>query len=407
MESDQKGYRQYSLNEGLMPREEMLEIHRQHKQLTIGIPAEVSRSERRVPLVPAAAGLLVQNGHIILVEAKAGEKAGFEDHEYSEVGAQIVYTSDEVYRADLILKVSPPSIEEIGLMRERQALISAIHLTDKGDIYFRSLMAKKVTAIGYEYIKDKFGSFPVRRSISEIVGNASVLIAAHYLSDSEFGKGRMLGGFSGITPTEVVILGAGTVGENAARVAIGLGAMVKIFDDSVYRLRRIQTQLNTRIFTSILQPKVLAKALRSADVLIGAIHASHGKSPCVVTDQMVKEMKSGAVIIDVSIDQGGCVETSKPTTIKDPVFNKYDVIHYGVPNIASSVPQTASYALSNFFAPLILKAGEEGGVENLIRSDRNLCNGVYLYKGVLTNKYISDLFDLPFQDLDLLLAAFH
>jgi alanine dehydrogenase len=232
------------------------------------------------------------------------------------------------------------------------------------------------------------------------------MLAARYLADPEYGKGNMLGGFSGITPTEVVIVGAGTVGENAARVALGMGAAVKVFDSSIYKLRRVQYFLQNRIFTSIIQPKVLTKALQSADVVIGALHALHGKTPCVVTEEMVKQMKSGSVIIDVSIDQGGCVETSHATTHHDPVFKKYEVIHYCVPNIASQVPHTASYALSNFFTPIMLSIGEEGGIESLIRKDHGLARGLYLFKGILTNKFISDSFGLPFQDLDLLLATY-
>jgi alanine dehydrogenase len=284
--------------------------------------------------------------------------------------------------------------------------VSTINLPHQNQLYYRSLIRKKTTALAFEFIQDAFGSFPLRRSISEIVGNASIMLAARYLADPEYGKGNMLGGFSGITPSEVVIIGAGTVGENAARVALGMGATVKIFDDSIYRLRRLQYFLQNRVFTSIIQPKVLVKALQSADVVIGALHAVHGKTPCVVSEEMVKQMKSGSVIIDVSIDQGGCVETSRATTHQNPVFKEFDVIHYCVPNIASQVPHTASYALSNFFTPVLLNIGEEGGIDNLVRKDHGLARGLYLFKGILTNKYISDAFGLPFQELDLLLATY-
>lgn len=398
---------QYSRAEELMPQEEMLAVERKKSNLTVGLPKEVSSQERRISLVPEAVGLLAQNGHRVLLEAGAGVAARFSDHDYSEHGAEIVATRQEVYKADLILKVSPPEAEEIDMMKDRQVLISTVSLAHQSQQYFRSLIRKKVTALAFEYIQDAFGSFPLRRSISEIVGNASIMLAARYLADPEYGKGNMLGGFSGITPTEVVIIGAGTVGENAARVALGMGASVKLFDSSIYKLRRVQYFLQNRIFTSIIQPKVLTKALQGADVVIGALHAVHGKTPCVVTEEMVKQMKSGSVIIDVSIDQGGCVETSRPTTHQEPVFKKYEVIHYCVPNIASQVPHTASYALSNFFAPVLLTVGDEGGIENLIRKDRGLALGLYLFKGILTNKYISDNFGLPFQDLDLLLATYH
>jgi alanine dehydrogenase len=268
-------------------------------------------------------------------------------------------------------------------------------------------MRKKATALAYENIQDQFGTYPVRRTISEIVGNAAILTAARYLGDPDYGKGNMMGGFSGITPTEVVIIGAGTVAENAARVALGMGATVKVFDDSIYRLRRIQVNIQNRLFTSIIQPKVLLKALSTADIVIGAIHSVHGKTPVIVTEEMVRQMKPGAVIIDVSIDQGGCVETSRITTHQNPVFKKYDVIHYCVPNIASQAPHTASYALSNFMTPVMLSIGEAGGVDNLIRIDRGLSKGAYLFKGIITNLAVSEHFDLPFQDIELLLAAFH
>jgi len=406
MSTAQNEYMQFSHSDKLMPQEEVLESHKQKSSITIGIPRETQHQERRVALVPEAVGLLVQNGHTILVETNAGAAAQFSDHEYSEAGSQIVYTQQEIYKSDLVLKVSPPVLDEIELMKERQVLISALHVTGQEQAFFRRMMEKKITALAFEYLKDKFDTFPVRRSISEIVGNTAIQIAAHYLSDSEYGKGKMLGGFSGINPTEVVIIGAGTVGQNAARVALGMGAFVKVFDESIYRLRRLQDLLGNRLFTSIIQPKVLMKALQTADVVIGGIHSPHGKTPIVVTEQMVKKMKSRSVIIDVSVDQGGCVETSRPTDHNNPVFKKYDVIHYCVPNISSRVPHTASYALSNFFAPVILSIGEEGGIHNLIRTNRGLCHGVYLYKGVLTNKFISEHFDLPFQDIDLLLAAF-
>ncbi len=390
-----------------MPQEDVLETGRSRCRLSIGIPCETSHQERRVGLVPEAVHLLVQNGHQVMVESNAGSTARFHDHEYNEAGAKIVYSDKEVYEADIILKVAPPTEEETEMMREKQTVFSALHLSNREASFFRAVMRKKITAFAHEYIQDQFGSFPVRRTISEIVGNASIMLAARYLSDPEYGKGNMLGGFSGISPTEVVIIGAGTVAENAARVALGMGATVKVFDDSIYRLRRLQVNIQNRLFTSILQPKVLLKALQTADIVIGAIHSIGGKTPVIVTEDMVMQMKAGAVIIDVSIDQGGCVETSRITTHQNPVFKKYDVIHYCVPNIASQAPHTASYALSNFFTPVLLNLGDLGGVDNLIRQDRGLCKGVYLYKGILVSKPISDQFSLPFQDIDLLLAAFH
>jgi len=406
MDQNQKSFIKFSHSEGLMPKADTLEVQRQKSTLTIGIPREISHQERRVGLVPEAVNLLVQNGHTVLVETNAGEGSRFYNQEYSEAGAQIVYSDKEVYQSDIILKVAPPTEKEIEMMKEKQAIFSALHLSNREASFFKSLIKKKITAIAHENIQDQFASFPVRRTISEIVGNASIMLAAQYLSDSEYGKGNMLGGFSGISPTEVVIIGAGTVAENAARVAIGMGATVKVFDDSIYRLRRLQVNIQNRIFTSIIQPKVLMNALRTADIVIGAIHSIQGHTPIIVTEDMVSGMKPGAVIIDVSIDQGGCVETSKITTHQKPVFKKYEVIHYCVPNIASQVPHTASYALSNFFTPVLLSISEAGGVDNFIREDWGITKGVYVFKGILTSKPISDLFNLPFQDIDLLLAAF-
>lgn len=406
MDQNQKSFIKFSHSEGLMPKEEMLEVQHQRCRLTIGIPKEIVNQERRVALVPEAVNLLVQNGHTIRVETNAGAGARFHDHEFSESGAQVVFSAKEVYQADIILKVAPPTDGEIDMMKEKQVIFSALHLSNRESSFFRNLIRKKITAFAHENIQDQFRSFPVRRTISEIVGNASIMLAARYLSDPDYGKGNMLGGFSGISPTEVVIIGAGTVAENAARVAIGMGATVKVFDDSIYRLRRLQVNIQNRIFTSIIQPKVLMNALRTADIVIGAIHSIQGHTPVIISEEMVKGMKPGAVIIDVSIDQGGCVETSRITTHQSPVFKKYDVIHYCVPNIASQVPHTASYALSNFFTPVLLSVGEEGGIDNLIKRDRGICKGVYVFKGILTNKPISDQFNLPFQDIDLLLAAF-
>jgi alanine dehydrogenase len=243
--------------------------------------------------------------------------------------------------------------------------------------------------------------------MSEIVGSTAVLIAAEYLSKPGFGKGCLLGGITGITPTEIVILGAGTVGEYAVRAALGLGATVKVFDNSIYKLRRLQNSINTRIFTSIIQPKVLLDALKTADVVIGAIHSSETQAPVIITEDMIRQMSYGSVIIDVSIDQGGCIETSQVTSHANPVFRKWDITHYCVPNIASRVPHTASYALSNFLAPMLLNLGEEGGIDNLLRSDKGLRHGVYLFNGTITKMMISNTFSLPYQDIELLMAAYH
>lgn len=388
-----------------MAQEEMLELRRGAQRLHIGIPRETSFSEKRIVLVPAAVSLLTAHGHEIIIENGAGKAAGFSDNAYSEAGGRIVYSRDEVYKAGIVLKVAPPTSAEMALLRPRQIIISSLNWSVLDREYFHKLNSRKVTALAFEYIKDSSGSAPLIRAMSEIAGNISIYIACHYLSDLMDGKGVMFGGFSGITPTEVVILGAGTVGEYAARAAIGMGAQIKVFDNSIYKLRRIQNNLNTRLFTSIFDPSTLRKAIRNADVVIGAMYDPQGRRQVFVSDDMIREMREGSIIIDVSIDHGGCFETSVVTTHEQPIVRKHGVIHYGVPNIPSMVPKTASLALSNFFAPLMIRLGEAGGVESLLRSDPYLREGVYLFNGNATNRFISECYDLPFSDIGLLMAA--
>ena len=407
MEEPRPDYIRMSPVDRLMPQEEMLEVTHPPRSLLIGVPKEVSPQENRVSLVPDGVALLCRNGHQVMVEAGAGITAHFSDHEYSEAGAQIVYSPEEVYKADIILKVGPVTREEMEWLRPKQTLISAIQVALRCEEYFRALLSKKVTALAFETIRDKTNQLAIIRAMSEIAGSTSIFIAAEYLANPEYGRGKMFGGFTGIIPSVVVIIGAGTVGEFAARSAIGLGALVKVFDNSVYRLRRIQNNLGMRVFTSILHPKVLVESLRTADVLIGAIHAHEGKTPCIISEEMIREMKDGAVAIDVSIDQGGCFETSRTTTHKSPVFKLHGVTHYAVPNIPSKVPHTSSQALNNIIAPIILDIGSEGGIENLLKRDYGVRQGVYIYNGILTNQFISKSYNLPFQDISLLMAAFH
>lgn len=401
-----KAFERFSHAEKHIPQPEMLEVQKKKSSFTIGVPKEIAFQENRIALVPEAVAMLVNNGLEVRVEAGAGKAAHFPDHEFSEAGALIVYSPEEAYQADVILKVAPPLPSEAELFRQRQTLFSALHITGQQAEYFKRLTAKKTTAISYEHIKDKTNSFPVIRSLSEIAGNASIFIAAEYLADTEYGKGKIFGGFSGITPTEVVILGAGSVAEYAARAALGMGALVRIFDDNIFKIRSIQTKLGNRVFTSVIQNKALTKALRTADVVIGALHAHDARTPCVISEDMIREMTYGSVIVDVSIVQGGCCETSRVTNHTQPVYKKHGITHYAVPNIASRYPNTSSLALSNFFAPIMLRIAEAGGIEGLLKSDAGIRHGVYLYNGMLTNKYISDLYGIPYKDLDLLMAAF-
>jgi alanine dehydrogenase len=391
----------------MQPQESMLEVKSKKNKLYIGIPKEVSFQENRIPLTPLSVALLVNNGHDVLLESNAGQAANFSDNNYSEQGAQIVYDTRRVYEADIIIKIAPPTMEEIAMMKPGQLLISALQVSTLKAECLQALLAKKITAVCFENIEDEGGTLTVVRAMSEIVGATSILIAAEYLSTIFGGKGVMLGGITGVPPTEIVILGAGTVGEYAARTAISLGAEVKVFDPSIYKLRRLQNNIGSRIFTSVVQPIVLEKAVTTCDVAIGAMRADDGRSPCLVSEATVSKMKPNSVIIDVSIDQGGCFETSEVTNHTHPVFRKYDVIHYCVPNIASRVARTATYALTNIFAPILLDIGEQGGLKNVIWKKSGIRNAVYIYQGHLTNKHMGERFGIPCKDLDLLVAANH
>jgi alanine dehydrogenase len=389
----------------MQPQESMLEVKNKKDKLYIGIPKEVSFQENRVPLTPLSVALLINNGHDVMLESNAGQAANFKDKDYSEQGAQIVYDTKRVYEADIIIKIAPPTMAEIEMMKPGQILISALQVSTLKAECLHAMLNKKITALCFEHLRDEGGSLSVVRAMSEIVGATSILIAGEYLSNIFDGKGLMLGGITGVPPTEIVILGAGTVGEYAARTAISLGAEVKVFDPSIYKLRRLQNNIGARVFTSVVQPIVLEKAITTCDVAIGAMRAEDGRSPCIVSEATVSRMKPNSVIIDVSIDQGGCFETSEITNHTHPVFRKYDVIHYCVPNIASRVARTATYALTNIFTPILLDIGEHGGLKNVIWQKSGLRDAVYVYQGQLTNKHMGERFSIPCKDLDLLIVS--
>jgi len=389
----------------LQPQEALLSRGKKKGQLTIGIPKEHTFQENRIALTPLSVGLLVENGHRVILESGAGNASNFLDHHYSEQGAQIVHDKKEVFQADIIIKISSPTLKEVELMKNRQVLFSSQQPSLMSLEVLKALMKKQVTSLSFEYLQDEGGHLSVVRAMSEIVGATSVLIAAEYLSNVFEGKGLMLGGVTGVPPTEMVIIGAGTVGEFAARTAIALGAQVKVFDSSVYRLRRLQSNVGSRVFTSIIQPIVLNKAVKSCDVVIGAVRAKNGRTPCLISEDTVSKMKPNSVLIDVSIDQGGCFETSEVTNHDKPVFKKYDVIHYCVPNIASRVARTATYALTNIFTPILLEIGEAGGMNNMIWANQGIRSAIYLYHGNLTNKDMSEKFNLPCKDLNLIVMA--
>ena len=388
--------------EQLLPQEETLEIVKQKGELYIGLPKETHFQEKRICLTPDAIAAIVANDHRVLIEKGAGEKAGFSDSDYSEAGAELTDDKNKVFGCPIILKVEPPSLDEIELINPKTILITALQLKTRDKIYFEALAKKKLTALAFEFIKDEAHSYPAVKALSEIAGTASVLIASEVMTTNELSNGMLFGNISGVPPAEVVVIGAGTVGEYATRSALGLGASVKVFDTSITRLRNLQVKVGRPLYTSTLQPKYLMKALRRCDVAIGALKGTN-RAPVVVTEDMVEKMKNGAVIIDVSIDMGGCFETTEITSHDQPTKIKHGVIHYGVPNIPARYPKTASISISNIFTPYLLNMAESGGLENAIRFDSGLKNGLYFYRGILTNKAVADWFGLPYSDLNILL----
>jgi alanine dehydrogenase len=388
--------------EELMPQPEMLEVRKNKNQLYIGLPKETHYDEKRICLTPTAVASLTANGHKIVVESGAGEGTNFTDDQYAEAGAKISYNANDVFACNIILKIEPPSFDEIKMINPQSILVSAMQIKTQKKEYYEALALKRVTAVAFEYIQDNHGFFPIVKSLSEIAGIASILIASELMNNLNEGNGLLLGNISGVPPSNVVIIGAGTVGEFAARSAKGLGARVEVFDNSLTKLRNLQHKLGFPIATSTIQPQVLSTSLNRCDVAIGALRGKT-RTPVVVTENMVRNMKDGAVIIDVSIDNGGVFETSEITTHSKPTITKYGVIHYCVPNIPSRYSRTASESISNIFTPYLLDIGESGGFEQAIRFDKGLQKGMYLYHGVLTNRSISDWFSLPYTDINLLI----
>jgi alanine dehydrogenase len=391
---------------GMRPQEEMLEIGKKRKKIVLGIPKENHQFEKRVALTPEAVEVLVNNGHEVLIETNAGEGANYSDSKYSEHGATIIDTRKQVLGADVVLKIAPFETDEIELLRGNQIVFSSLQINQQSQDYIKKMMNKKLTAIAFEFIKNEFDSYPILQSMNSIAGNAAIMIAGELLSNTSGGKGIILGGISGITPTEVVIIGAGTAAEFAARAALGMGAFVKVFDTSVQRLEELQKNIGLRLHTSIFHPQVLTKTLKSADVLIGAVTHYNEDQRFFVTEEMVTNMKKNSVIIDLSIDQGGCIETSECHSQAEPVYIKHGVIHYSIPNVPSRVARTASIALSNILSPTILDMGNAGGFKQLLKEKRGVRQGMYIYNGILINEYIGSKFNIPSKNIDLLMAAF-
>ncbi len=389
----------------LMPREEMLEVKRKGKKMKIGIPSDYSKVEYRVPLTPQAVDLLTSYGHEIYIEKDAGSHASYSDEEYRNAGAVILDEKEEVFQCDIIIRVAPFSSDEIDLLRGNQAVFSNMQIQAHCSESIHKLMQKKVTTIAFENIENEEGFLPIVHQMSQISGFTSITIASEYLSNAHNGKGVLFSEVTGITPAELVIIGTSTAAEYAARAALGLGILVKVFDTSVYDLSKLEEKLGRRIFTSVFYPKVLRKALVSADAVIGAM--SFNTTPKFkVAEDLVRQMKEGSVIIDLNASQGGCFETSRCTDLNNPAYVKHGVVHYCVPNTPSLVSRTASISLSNILIPILLSIGDSGGVDNYIKSSNGFRKGVYIYHGILTNPEIGHLFNIPSKDIDLLLAVF-
>ncbi len=374
--------------------------------LKIGLPKEITNEEARISLTPSGVAILKANGHHIIMEKDAGTAANFSDMEYAEAGAEIVSGAQEVYRrAEIIIKVAPVSENEFELLQNGQTVISAIHFGAQTEKYIRTFLNKSITGIGYEFIQGTDGEFPIVRMMHEITGTMAVQVAAHYLESRSHGKGVLLGGVSGVPPASVVILGAGIIGEYAARAALGYGAQVYALDTNLKALRQLDEALNRRIVTTVANEQYISAAVKSADVIIGAAMVEGSRAPCWVTEMMVAGMKPGSVIVDTVIDQGGCVETSRLTSHSNPVFKEYDVTHYCVPNMPAMVAHTATYALNNVLVPYIISIGDAGGIRESLWQNSALRNGTYTYRNRLTKKPLADMFDLEHRDIDILLAT--
>lgn len=389
----------------LLPKEEMLEKTLKKSKLSISLPKETDVNEKRIALTPLAVSYLVNAGHKVIVEKDAGVGSNYSDKEYIDAGAVIIDDKETVYKSEIILKIAPFSSEEIELLKGNQTIFSALHIASQTKENINKLLEKKIKGIAFENLKSEKDFFPVVQSMSEIAGRTSIMVAAEYLSNGNNGKGVLLGGITGISPTEIVILGSGIAAEFAAKIALGLGAVVKIFDNSIYKLSQIQQKIGQHIFTSTLHPSVLSKALISADVLISAMD-NNITNQLIITQDMVLSMKKNSVIIDLNIDNGSYIETSKITNLKTPSYNKDGIIHYCVPNISSRVSRTASIALSNILSPIIIRIGEEAGIMNCLKTNPGIRNGIYVINGILTNKSIGDKFGIPAKDIELLIAAF-
>ena len=369
--------------------------------MRIGVPKESKFEERRVALTPAGVDSLVKSGHVVYVQSGAGEGSHFDDENYKKVGAQIVYSPDEVYhRSEIISRVSVLTEEDIPYIQENQVIFSFLHLAITKKKIVQTLLERKAVAIGYELIEDYMGA-PILQSMSEIAGQLCIQVGEQLLkSYIPVSRGILMSGITGVAPASVVILGAGVVGTAAARAALDRGAHVVVLDKDLHRLRKVDEVLNRKVTTVVANPSTIARGVKYADVFIGAVHVKGHKAPHVVTEENVKTMKKGAVIIDVAIDQGGCIETSRPTTISNPFFVTHDVIHYCVPNMTALVARTASMGITNALLPY-LHLIADSGLESALMEDVNFVKGVCTYNGYCTNESIAEAFNTEYRRIVL------
>jgi alanine dehydrogenase len=372
--------------------------------MVIGVPKEIHHHEHRVGLNPFAAARLIKKGHTVFVESRAGEEAHFSDKDYQDVGAQIVYSPEEAYmRADLVSRFSAITAAELELIRPGLTICAFHHLAISPKDVVAKLMELETTLIGYEIIRDSHGDRPVLIPFSEMAGQLAVQIAAYYLQRESGGRGVLLGNAPGVPPPTVLILGAGSVGQSAARQAVATGAHVIVLDENMKQLRILNRDLAGHVVTAVVSIRQLEKFTAIADVVIGAILIPGARSPYLITEEMVKKMKPGSLIMDISIDQGGCVETSRPTTPDNPTFVVHDVLHYCVPNMTANIPRTATRALATAAIPYLMEVAEMG-LEGALTGNPGLAAGVFVYKGKMVHERVGKALEMPVTPLGALLG---
>lgn len=371
--------------------------------MIIGIPKEIKDNEHRVALTPFGVESLVQAQHSVVVQAGAGLGSGFPDEDYSAAGARLEPEAAGVWSADMVVKVKEPLPAEHGFLRENQVLFTFLHLAAEPELT-RQLLARGVTGVAYETVQERGGALPILMPMSEVAGRMASQLAAHFLTHPQGGRGKLLGGVPGVAPGHVVVLGAGTVGTEAARIALGMGAEVTLFDASLVRLRQLDPLLHGRLTTVAASPPAIAHALRRADAVIGAVLVPGARAPRLVSEELVRSMLPGSVIIDVAVDQGGCVETIRLTSHSDPTYLVHGVVHYGVPNMPGAVPRTSTIALCNASLPYALQLANLG-INGAIAASPALAAGVNTYRGAVTHPAVAEALGHQYTPIETLMDA--